>query len=176
MDRMKLTWSDVDGLVGELTRQITVSEWTPDRVVGLARGGLPVGVMISHYYGVPFTALQICLRDHKDTESNLWLAENAFGYCKDITEKFDFDLRENILIIDDICDTGSTFDWIREDWKSSCFPDHEAWNTVWHKNVRFAALVHNQGSGRDIDYAGKVIDKRDKDQWLEFPWEDWWRR
>lgn len=172
---MALKWNDVDDYVGEIVRQINISNWRPTRVVGVARGGLTAATMVSHYFGIPLTALHVSLRNHKDTESNFWLAEAAFGYCDTITEKFDVSLRENILIIDDICDSGATIDWIKEDWETEQ-PGSPAWNSVWHNNVRFAALVHNLGSGVDLDYVGKVIDKREKDQWIEFPWEIWWRQ
>jgi len=176
-DKLILSWNDTDALVGEVLRQIAVSNWTPTRVVGIARGGLPAATMISHYYGAPMTALHVCLRDNHDTESNLWLAEMAFGYCDTVEpDHYDPSLREQILIVDDICDSGATQQWIKEDWAASCLPRHDGWNTVWHHNVRFASLVHNQGSGIDSDYAGKVIDKREKDVWVEFPWENWWRR
>ena len=45
---------------------------------------------------------------------------------------------KNILIVDDINDTGATFNWIKKDWQSGCLPDNEAWNNVWGNNVRFA--------------------------------------
>jgi hypoxanthine phosphoribosyltransferase len=174
-NKMILTWDDARNLTAELVRQMSVNDWSPTRVVGISRGGLTTAAMLSHYYAVPLTALHVSLRNHQETESNCALAEAAFGYCNEIPEGFDFSLREQILIVDDICDSGSTQQWIKQDWMACCLPNHSAWNSVWNNNVRFAALVHNLGSTLEIDYAGQTIDKREKDVWVEFPWENWWR-
>lgn len=176
-NKMTLRWNDVDNYVGEIVRQINISGWRPTRVVGVARGGLVAATQISHYFGVPLTALHVCLRDNKGVEKNLSLAEAAVGFCDNrFSADSDPSLREDILIVDDICDTGATQAWIKEDWQASCLPQDPAWDDVWNKNVRFAALVHNLGSGIDLDYTGKIIDKREKDVWVEFPWEIWWRQ
>ena len=44
-------------------------------------------------------------------------------------------MEENILIVDDINDTGATFEWIRDDWKLEKL----------HK-VKFATLTENPAS------------------------------
>ena len=38
-------------------------------------------------------------------------------------------LRKNILIVDDINDTGATFNWIKEDWPSGCLPMDTRWGS-----------------------------------------------
>jgi hypoxanthine phosphoribosyltransferase len=82
---------------------------------------------------------------------------------------------KNILIVDDINDTGATLNWIKKDWPSGCLPDCSSWDTVWNNNVRFAVLVDNQNSEFDnIDYSGTEINKAEDDVWVVFPWENWW--
>jgi hypoxanthine phosphoribosyltransferase len=82
-------------------------------------------------------------------------------------------MRKNILIVDDINDTGATFNWIKKDWAGGCYPKEEAtWNSVWGKNVRFAVLTNNLSSTFDeIDYYGKEVNKAEEDVWLVYPWE-----
>jgi len=80
--------------------------------------------------------------------------------------------RKQILIVDDINDTGATFKWIREDWESGCLPDSPAWKTVWGGNVRFATLTENGASNFDkVSYTCHEINKEEEDVWLVYPWE-----
>ena len=159
-------------------RSITISGWIPDRIVALDRGGLTLGVMISHYFKIPFTSLSVRLRDSDACcESNLDLPQLALGYFHpmdgDDAQK-EPPPKQNILIVDDINDTGATIQWIKEDWRKSCVPNSPEWNHVWHNNVRFAALIHNESSTSPIDYASMDINKAEQDVWVVFPWEHWW--
>lgn len=166
----------------ELLRQIHIQDWKPDYVVGLTRGGLTPAVMISQYLNIPMYALKVSLRDATDdSESNLWMAEEAFGYvAKEDREKTiswsDVSKRKNILIVDDINDSGATFNWIKEDWQSGCHTNSiEVWQEVWATNVKFAVLVNNESSKfKDINFQARSINKNDFPQWVVFPWEQWW--
>lgn len=156
-------------LVNKICQQILESNWKPDYIVGITRGGLTPAVMISHYLKVPMYALHVSLRENAgDSESNLWMAEDAFGYNSD--EK------KNILIVDDINDTGATFNWIMHDWPSSCLPNAEDWAGVWGENVRFAVIVDNLSSKCEakMSYVGKEINKAEEDVWVDFHYESWW--
>ena len=79
--------------------------------------------------------------------------------------------------MDDINDSGATFDWIKQDWINSCFPDQkEAWDSVWNHNVKFAVLVENEASDFEgIDYFGEAINKIEDPVVIRFPWERWWK-
>jgi hypoxanthine phosphoribosyltransferase len=128
--------------------------------------------MLSHYLGIPFYSLD-------PSESNLWMAEDAFGYVpmedqETIKSRWDISYKKNILIIDDINDSGNTFKNIVEDWQSGCLPKESAWNTVWHNNVKFAVLIENQASDFDCDFFGHEINKVENPEWCVFPWECWW--
>jgi hypoxanthine phosphoribosyltransferase len=83
-------------------------------------------------------------------------------------------MRKNILVVDDINDTGATFNWIKQDWQSSCLPNEEnAWDTVWENNVRFATLTNNDASDfDDVRYTCHEINKAEEDVWLVYPWEN----
>ena len=177
-----MTWSDAERLTQKLCRQITLSDSRPDIVVAVTRGGAVPGVLISQYFDVVMQPLRVSLRQHIECESNLWLAEQAFGVNRPeetgITgSRWDPALRKNILIVDDINDSGATFDWIVSDWQSGCYPrEIDAWHTVWNHTTRFAVLIDNLASGAKlpVDYAGKEINKAEQDVWIDFPWEVWW--
>jgi xanthine phosphoribosyltransferase len=166
MKKTQLTWRDSERLCQEILRQITKDSWRPDIIVGIGRGGLMPAILISQYLGVKMISLDVSLRDGGDTVSNLGLAEDAFE-------------GQRILIVDDINDTGATFNWIMEDWRSSCLPDEKRWNNlVWNYNVRFAVVVDNLASKCNVkmDYSAVEINKAEDDIWIEFPWEKWWTK
>lgn len=149
-----------------IARQINNEDWRPDYIVGLTRGGLIPAVMLSHYLDVPCQTLQVSLQDANGYESNLWMAEDAFGYSGS---------SKNILIVDDINDNGATINWIIDDWRSGCFPDDHRWKEIFGNSVRFAVLINNEASKfKNPNYVGKYINKLEQDEWCVFPWENWW--
>jgi len=170
LDKHKVSWQEFQALVNKICRDINNSDWRPDYIVGITRGGLLPALMMSHYFEVPCQTLKVSLRDDNDCESNLWMAENAFGH--------ELDRPANILIVDDINDTGATLNWIMKDWPSGCFPHDDRWDTVWNYNVRFAVMYDNLASKCDVkmDYVGEEINKAERDIWIDFPYEDWWTK
>lgn len=169
MKKLVLTNKDITYFVNRICTDITDSQWKPDYIVGLTRGGLIPAVMISQYFKIPMYTLNVSLRDNNfDNETNCWMSEDAYGYNES---------RKNILIVDDINDSGATFNWIMDNWKSTCCPNEEdAWLNIWNNNVRFATVVNNEASFCYVkmDYEGTLIDKSKDDEWVVFPWETWW--
>jgi xanthine phosphoribosyltransferase len=165
MNKRTVTWPELQHLVSKICRDIAASNWRPDYIVGITRGGLVPAVLISHWLDVPLETLKVSLRDEGQTESNCWMSEDAFN-------------GKNILIVDDINDSGATINWIIEDWKSTCLPTDPVWNDVWNKNVRYAVLFDNLASDAVIaaDYTGVEINKAENNAWIDFPFEDWWAK
>ena len=171
--------------VHKIIREMSKDNWIPDYIVGITRGGLVPATMLSHYLDVPMHTLNISFRDADlGPESNLWMAEDAFGYVpyegtelpapldREVTDPA---LRKKILIVDDINDSGRTLNWIKEDWPSGCLPSAPAWKDIWHDSVRFAVMVDNLSSSfQDVDYCGTEINKEETPCWIVFPWENWW--
>ena len=154
----------VKGLVLDLIKQMYQDTWKPDYIVGINRGGLTPAVMISHFMDLPMYTLDVRLRQHAGTESNLQMAEDAMGLEY-----------KDILIVDDINDSGATFNWIKEDWQNSMHPGSGSWNDVWGKNVKFAVLTENLSSEFDgVTYFAEEVNKIEDDVWIVFPWEQWW--
>ena len=174
------SWQDVENACVNIALQMYKDNWRPDYIVGITKGGNVPATILCNMLGVRGEALKVSLRDDEQgPESNLWMAEDAFGYVPQEEQstyksRWDIAKRKNILIVDDINDTGATFDWIVEDWESSCLPNEEAWNTVWGKNVRFAVITDNLSSGfaGKVDYAVHEVNKAEEDVWLVYPWEN----
>lgn len=137
----------------ELIRQINQDGFVPHVVFAPSRGGLLLGTMISHYWDIPLVPFQWQTRDHCTTdsetlrcESHKWIQQQA-----------------NILIVDDIVDSGKTFREISEFFASS-------------DTVKYATLYQKIfTSGIAVDYVANS-DMESDFAWVEFPYEEWWRK
>ena len=164
---IKIEQVELQGCIHRIVRGMAKDNWKPDYIVGITRGGLVPAVMLSQYLDVKMYTLDVSFRDNDvGPESNLWMAEDAFGHSVE---------PKKILLVDDINDTGRTLNWIKKDWPSGCFPSHSNWPKVWNNNVRFATIVDNESSAfRDVDYTALTINKFEEPSWVVFPWETWW--
>ena len=105
-----------------------------------------------------------------DVETKTWMSRDAFN-------------GKNILIFDDINDSGATFNRIKHDWRQNWMAADLKWqqNMVWSNsdtvivsNVKTACLVENEPSSFKCNYSGTTINKIDDPNWIIFPWEEWW--
>lgn len=170
------TYADVHAWMTNIAMQMYKDKWRPDYIVGLTRGGLVPAVILSNLIDVPMHALSVSLRDSETgPESNLWMAEDAYGYGGTFEGKAIHDeyKQKNILIVDDLNDTGATFNWIVDDWQAGCIPHSDVWDNVWGNNVRFAVGIDNLSSGftKKVSYYAEELNKAEEDVWIVFPWE-----
>lgn len=173
MKKHYYTYNDVHNAAVDIVLKMYKDNWRPDYVVGVTRGGLPLALRISHLIGCNMEALKVSLRDDGNCETNCWMSEDAFGYVEGHDyNSSDVFAKKNILVVDDINDTGATFNWIKQDWQSSCLPNNPNWDTVWGGNVRFAVMTENLSSEFEgVNYSWHEVNKAEEDQWLVFPWE-----
>ena len=160
MKKRHINWSQMEGLCAEIIRQMVKDNWRPELIIGVTRGGALPAVMLSQFLDIKMVGLDVCLRDNAGSmgpESNCWAAEDAMAGKK-------------ILIVDDINDTGETLNWIINDW------DITGTSIKWGDNVRFAVVVDNQSSRatHPPEYCGMWINKAEENEWIVFPYENWW--
>ena len=147
MNKLWYSWEEMRRDVNVLARDIVLDNFDPVVIVGLSRGGLTPGVMLSHWFKKPFKSVASALRDFPEWED----------YLPRPTDK-------RVLIVDDICDSGETFQ------RMSSHITKKA-NGV---DVRFATLWWNNECDFEPKYYVREIAKDSTNTWVHFPWEQWW--
>ena len=148
MKKLWYDWKEMRRDVNSLCRQIVLDKFDPNVIVGLSRGGLTPGVMMSHWMKKPFKPVKASLRDFPEWEDYL-------------PRKTD----ERVLIVDDICDSGETFERISE------YINKRKDNGV---DVRFATLWWNNECDFEPHYYVQECAKDSENIWINFAWEAWW--
>ena len=64
-------WEEMRREVNSLCREISLDKFNPQVIVGISRGGLVPGVMMSHWFQLPFKPIIASLRDFPDCEDYL---------------------------------------------------------------------------------------------------------
>jgi hypoxanthine phosphoribosyltransferase len=120
MEKIYLSWDDVNKAVENLAHQIKNSNEHIEAITGLPRGGLIPAVLLSHKLGLPYVNLS------NDCEGH-----------------------ENVLVVDDICDSGET---LKE----------------YHQFFTTATIHYKQLAIVKPDFYYSLAPE---DKWIVYPWE-----
>ena len=143
------SWQDIEDMCTNIVKQMYVDNYKPDHIVGLTRGGNIPATIISNMLDIPCEAMKVSFRNDDRVDRDHWLSA--------------FAMEKKILIVDDINDTGTTFEWIWNDW--------ELGNIV--HGVKFATLTENLASEfENVSYHVHEVNKAEEDVWLVYPWEN----
>ena len=153
MNKLWYSWEEMRRDVNVLAREIVLDKFDPNVIVGLSRGGLTPGVMLSHWFKKPFKPVKSSLRDFPEWED----------YLPKPTD-------ERVLIVDDICDSGETFQ------KMQGFIKGPRKNSPLELpvDVRFASFWWNNECDFEPTYYVNEMAKDSSNTWIMFPWEGWW--
>tara|TARA_Y100000768_G_scaffold359463_1_gene315993 strand:- start:2397 stop:2849 length:453 start_codon:yes stop_codon:yes gene_type:complete len=139
---------DLIDSLNKIFEQIENSNWTPEVIISINRGGCVPGIYLSHRLNLNHKVIDIQFRDSNRPPD--------LKMVKQKIKKFD-----DILLVDDINDSGKTLKTI-----------YDLIN-AYSKNIYNATLIYNQESKIKTDFYGKII-RRSKDKnWYVFPWEKW---
>jgi len=136
--------------VEAIARRLEADDWRPDFLVGIGRGGLVPAAFLSHRIGIAMLSV-----DHSSGEPGFGeelmvkLAAKIVGGC-------------NILIVDDINDSGTTIAMLRASIAARCEPADR---------LRVAVLINNVRSKAKAEYWSAEIDREQDKRWFVFPWE-----
>lgn len=134
---------DCDRLVHEIKMKGKVYTY----IVGIARGGSIPAVHLSHRLNLPMKNVSWSTF-HKEQ-----MRESAIDVADDIMDG------KQILIVDDILDSGRTMKELIADWGCD------------RKDIDIAVLVYNVSQDITPNFYGRQINKQINDDWIDFWWE-----
>ena len=142
-----MSWDFFDKLAKNVAKKINESGYKPDFMVGLARGGWVLSRVLCDYLGV---------KDLVSLKVEHWGVTATPDGKAQIKYPFDIDLTgRNVLVVDDITDTGESM-IIALEYVQSKNP----------QKIKTAALRHIEGGKFTPDFYGDIIPWR----WVVFPW------
>lgn len=156
--KVYLRWSQIENGISILVNQMYEDNWYPDYIIGITRGGCIPAIIMSEQLNIPMFPLSVQLHDLKCTVSDTGMAADAYSGLR-------------LLILDDINNTGSTINWIKNDWRSCHCPDDPLWDTVFGNTVKFGVIHDNVTSTERVDYFVYQINKELNELCYVYPWE-----
>lgn len=139
---------DIKTLAGKIKR----SGIEFDHIVALSRGGLIPGVVLSHKLNVRMVPISWSLRDFEDREVNAWIPELIH-------------LGHNILVVDDIIDSGRCLTTLLDDWRESMGSSFST------DSLYIASLIYNVDQSIIPNFYAKKISRKKVPEWYDFWWE-----
>ena len=130
--------------------------YRPDVVVAPMRGGSDMGVKFSHYFDVPVIAVEWQTRDGSESDT---------AKLREILRKYN---DQSILIVDDICDTGTTLQ------RMNIVIDRHCDVETFIGTVDVAVALYKESSDADVTFHGRTLYNNEDHTWFVFPWENWW--
>ena len=150
-----VTWPEYHGLIEQLALQVQTSGFKFEQILCLARGGVRVGDVLSRLFDVPLAILATSsYRSAAGTE------QGELNIAQYITSTAG-ELAGNVLLVDDLVDSGVTFAAVRAHLLGS-FPAVTA--------IKTAVLWQKAQSTVQPDY---VVQKLEGDPWIHQPFEEY---
>jgi hypoxanthine phosphoribosyltransferase len=136
-----MSWQRVEKAIERLAKMVR-KDFTPDFVVGVARGGLVPAVRLSHIMDSEFRVIHVRYYDGRQRMKAPTLISDSGP------------IKGKVLVVDDVADTGASLEFIVNHLKKK------------GAKVKVAAIACKPCSKFKPDYFTFVTDK-----WVVFPWE-----
>lgn len=153
-----IIYSNNDFLEGieHIARQVEQSDFQPDLIVGIVRGGSVPAVYLSHRLKTPVQMVHWNTRDSVrwGKESNCWIPQEITRGTK-------------VLIVDDIVDGGDTIRELLADWQTSV----AGIGKLPVDNIRISSMIYNTAQDVTPHFYHQTIDRDQDQRWVIFPWE-----
>jgi len=144
----------VNSLLKTILSQIQETESKYDCIIGIGRGGLIPAVMLGYKLDLKVYNLGISSYKGK-TQTSSFTVYQDFHFD-------DLSKGSKVLIVDDICDSGNTINFIKQKVRRA--------TSIIHDGVEcdYAALLTREKTQDLVDFTGAVIEG---DEWVVFGWD-----
>jgi hypoxanthine phosphoribosyltransferase len=144
MEKKQVSYEYISFIVDLLEQRVRTDY---DFIVGVGRGGLIPATMLA--YKLKKKVISFGINTYNDmVQTDKYVIYQPIP----IPTK-----QSKILVVDDICDTGNTFNIIRD-----------IYNKENHLDIEFASLFVKDSKSHLVDYYGLSVSDG---IWLDFPWE-----
>jgi len=145
-----LTWDDIEDCCKKLASVIKNSDFKPEMIVGIQRGGCITAVLLSHLLNIE----NFCTIGIRSTKSDDIRSPRIKPI---IYDSFSLQLitGKRVLLADDITDTGETLIEAKKELLK-----------YGPKEAKSATIICAPASNGKVDFYGKEVKP-----WVVFPWE-----
>ena len=145
VDYWYIDWAEYGKLASSLSRKIKRSGHRFDLVIGIARGGVPLAMVISDMLGVKIDIINV----------KSYVGIGKRGRPRILSTLVNGVRGNRILLVDDLVDQGETMKMLTR-----------YVNGMKPSDLRTAALLKKPWSTFNPDYCLRTVDS-----WVVFPWE-----
>ena len=156
-EKLIIDWKEYNLIVEKLALQIHNSVYKPDLLIGIARGGLPIIDVCSRIFKLKCAYLAVESYSGKEIEDQ----QGTLVFSREMSSTVQ-DMKGNILLCDDLSDTGVTLnksiDWLKK------YPPLKGKI----KNIKTAVLWKKKDSTFEPDFCAQRLDDN---PWIVQPFE-----
>ena len=146
-DKLIIDWKQYNLIVEKLAIQVHESGYKPDLLIGIARGGLPITDVLSRIFKLKCAYLAVESYSGKGIEDQ----QGELVFSREMSSTVQ-DMKGNILLSDDLSDTGVTLNksihWLKN------YPPLKG-NI---KNIKTAVLWKKKDSTFEPDFCAQKLD------------------
>jgi hypoxanthine phosphoribosyltransferase len=151
MTDIKYSWDALTKDSKLLCDRIIESQFKPELIIGITRGGAIPAVIASHYLKLPVTFIEWSTRDSHVKDRGVILNLVAQIQYQNI----------KVMIIDDIVDSGKTYGELQDILSGM------------HTNIMYCSLYFNPSQKNAfVDFSVNEIDREFDARWVVFPFEE----